>query len=121
LSLLFSRLEGQESNQQLIAAIREHGASLHRVLQDVHTCLGSTLYPFDHAKGSITLAEYLLPGVPPEDELGALYEAAEQFLDRLPSLYARVAGRLAIFAEQVEQLLGLPPLEPAAGDSGAQD
>jgi hypothetical protein len=31
-----------------------------------------------------------------------------------------VAGRLATFAEQVEQLLGLPPWEPPGGDSGTK-
>lgn len=52
--------------------------------------------------------------MPAERDLGGLYEAVEQLLERMPELYSRVASRLAVFAEGVEKALGLAPLEAAS-------
>ena len=121
LSLLFSRLQGNESNQQLIEAIQERIASLSQLLFEIQQQIGTARYPFDHAKGPLSLLEYLLPALPPQDDVGALYDAADQFLDRLPSLYVRVAGQLTTFAERVEAVLGLPPLgQPKAAPGATQ-
>ena len=72
-------------------------------------------YPFDHADAAMTVSRFLMPDGPPvKGDIGGQYEAAEQFVDRMGALYPRVAGHLAVMAERVEQVLGLPPLEANA-------
>ena len=73
--------------------------------------LGSRLYPFAHGSGSITIREHLLPRIPMEDDLGSHMDAASDVLERAHTLYLAVLGRLAAVAEQLEQSLGLEPLE----------
>jgi hypothetical protein len=114
LGLLFSHFQGNENNDSLRYAIIEAANELRDALNYVHSSVGKTPYPFEHAHGEITISHYLIPNVPPDDDLGTLYDAAEQLLERMADLYSRIASRLAVFAERVEQVLGLPPLEPPA-------
>ena len=56
------------------------------------------------------MAEYSLEEMPDRENPIHIYEAAEQFGMAMSAFYPRLAGRLAIMAEKVETLLGLPPL-----------
>jgi len=114
LALLFNNLDGNENNESLTGVIIERARAIHVSLNHVHELVGDTPYPFDHAEGQISLGRYMLPHVPADRDVGALYEAADQLLERLPEVYSRVASRLAEFAERVEQVLGLAPLEVAS-------
>ncbi|MDZ7616250.1 MAG: hypothetical protein U1E05_04550, partial [Patescibacteria group bacterium] len=67
-----------------------------------------------HAKGPMSLREYMVPKSALPDDLGGLYEAAQGVLDRLPTLYVRVAGRLATIAMRVETVS--QPTQPASFD-----
>ncbi|MBC8872379.1 MAG: M48 family metalloprotease [Planctomycetes bacterium] len=115
LALLFHNLDGNENNESLTGVIIERAKALRESLAHVHEVVGDTPYPFDHAQGQISISDYMIPNIPAEQDVGALYETADHLLERLPDLYSRVAGRLAEFAERIEQVLGLAPLEGAAG------
>lgn len=108
---VFNNLGGNENNQSFTGVIIERAGALRESLNHVHEVVGNTPYPFDHAEGQVSLSQYMIPHVPAEGDLGALYETAEQLLERMPELYARIASRLAVFAERVEEVLGLAPLE----------
>jgi hypothetical protein len=69
------------------------------------------LYPFDHAQGEVTLGRFAIPSLPDSSAIGDLLQVGETALDRLVPLYARILGRLALAALEVERALGLPPLE----------
>jgi hypothetical protein len=68
-----------------------------------------TAYPFDHAKAGLNLAEFVIDGIPPADDLGAVFSKGEAVLDRAFGIYSRGMGCVAHLTERVEASLGLPP------------
>ncbi|HKM54301.1 MAG TPA: M48 family metallopeptidase [Isosphaeraceae bacterium] len=109
---VLKQYEGNEQNQRLNDAILRGGRELKDRLQELSTALqGGMLYPFDHAQGEVTLGRFAIPSVPDSSAIGDLLRVGETALDRLVPLYARILGRLALAAEEVERALGLPPLE----------
>jgi hypothetical protein len=103
-----------EVNPRLTNAILRGGKQLHERLQELGTALsGGMLYPFDHARGEVTLGQFAISAVPDEKSIGELLEAAETVLDRLVPLYSRILGRLALAVEEVEHAAGLPELDTA--------
>ncbi len=119
LGILLKNLEGNEEKQSLIEEIKSQMVRCWRQMGEIRQTLSQS-YPFDHAKGSITLAQYALETMPRNDELGPICDACSQLLDKLPSLYARVAARLAVIAEQVEDAVGFKRLAEPPVDQPSQ-
>lgn len=90
--------------------VLELWASLRRAAAGVRDRLGDAAYPYDHAHGPTSLAKYLFDHVP---EVGpAVGPAVANGGQRLVQLYFRVWSDLASLALEVEEILGLPTLEP---------
>lgn len=68
-------------------------------------------YPFEHARGNVTLADYLVKNVPPSNEPAQLAMMGMEALERMDGLVWRVLAQLAKTTEQVESALGLPARE----------
>ena len=112
-AMLVAVLEGNEENERLIEAIRESMRKVKQEINHLANTLAGEPYPFDHAKGAISIRDYAVSQVPhDDDDLGGIYDAAGEMLDKLPALHHRVACRIVALAEQVETALGLP-LMPA--------
>ena len=62
----------------------------------------SLSYPFQHAKGSISISQYLMPQVPATGDLEAIMLAGSTISDNLGYLLSRCLCRLAWLAESVE-------------------
>lgn len=119
---LFVQLRGHERDQDLIREIVRETKDVFERLAQLRQSLSMVMYPFDHAKGKMTMAEYALEEMPDRENPFHIYEAAEQFGMAMSAFYPRLAGRLAIMAERVETLLGLPPLpEPPEEDDDKED
>jgi Zn-dependent protease with chaperone function len=104
--------QGNEQNERLANAILRGGDVLRQRLVELASALGRSVhYPFDHAEGEVTLEHFALPSIPDAKAIAELLDAAQTVLDRLLPLYSRILGRLALAAEEVEQALGLAPLE----------
>lgn len=121
LGILVGVLEGNEQNESLFTTIRASMRVCSGQIRQLLEGLDRVNSPLDHAQGQITLAKHILKELPSEGDLGALCAANQSVLGGLPSLYGRMLGRLALVAEQVEQVLKMPPLpqpdknpEPAA-------
>jgi Zn-dependent protease with chaperone function len=110
LSALLGHLEGNESHQSLIGEIIDAMKRCQQQLADLRQMFTHEPYPFDHAKGEMTIARYLLEMPPPSDDLGAIASGTEQLLSNLALLYNRAVGRLSWIAERVEEDLALTPL-----------
>ena len=128
LAILLENLQGQEQNRALFEAIAKHMKTAMAALHEFHGTLSVVDFPLDHGRGQMSIGTYALPELPAPDDLGAIYGASEKLLDALPSLYVRLAARLALIAEQIESVLKLPPLpepkpklqeEPAAAGAAA--
>jgi hypothetical protein len=122
LAVLAGNIEGNEENPALGDAIRSHRKEvLGRVLRIRHA-LSAATYPFDHAKGRISIGEYALPEGVEDDNLGAIYEAGAGLLENLSGLLVRIASRMAAMGERVELVLGLEPLpEPPESEQKPDD
>jgi Zn-dependent protease with chaperone function len=70
---------------------------------EIRSHLRGTPLPFAHARGRISVGEYLHDPTPQETELGAACQQSETCLDHYFSLHLRILGRLVMIAEQVEQ------------------
>ena len=110
LSGLLGNVEGNEKSQDLYRAIMTAAGRVHQQLQELSWRLTGVAYPFEHAQGRVTLADFALPQLPDRDAIGDVYQAAGDVLEKLVSLYYRLMGRLVLAAEQVELALGMPPL-----------
>lgn len=111
LSVLYNYVKEQENSAALIQQITQEGKSLALHLSELKQAFQPLAYPFDHARGPISVGDFVLEAVPPEDAFGDLYQAAADVLDSLGTLASRGLGRISQIAETVESTLGLPPLQ----------
>ena len=68
-------------------------------------CVSGVSYPFPHARGAITLDQFVQPDAPSREEREAVFNECLACLDRLYPLYEEVLGRLAQIAARVEETL----------------
>jgi Zn-dependent protease with chaperone function len=80
-------------------------------LKAVRSSLERTDYPYEHARGQMPLARYLMPDPPIAGDLGSIGACAASLLDVGPPLYRRLLGDLVRVAEAVEGACGLPPID----------
>ena len=105
----------------LLEHIEEHNARtlieqlIHRTgelrtnLWELRDPLEMLEYPFDHAEGYVTVANFVLKVVPTENEPQAVFECSADFMQDLMLMYYRCTGRLCEIAEQVEAAIKLEP------------
>lgn len=89
------------------------------LLNSIYNRFKRLLYPFEHSRVDITIAEFALARIPESNNPAELLGAAEALFDSLMALNHRVLGRLCLLAEQVETLLGfevLPEYQEADSD-----
>jgi Zn-dependent protease with chaperone function len=104
---LAAHLESNEHRQPLINALRGRMQQVTTHLTGLRQQWMAFEYPFDHAQGQMSLAQYLIPEAFSSDDLGSIHEAAQSVLERLPPLYVRLGGRLTGIAVQVETAIGI--------------
>ena len=83
----------------------------HEVLLGVRGLFDRQRYPFDHPKGELSVVADLLETPPPSDDIGAVFQAADNAVDNLNSLYVRCVDRLCLLDDDVETTLDLSPLK----------
>ena len=121
LGKLLSILSDHNENASLIQHIKQSMQELFDHVVHLRSSFEDLPYPFDHARPDISMADYLLKELPDSQNPVALYEAADTIGHALPSLQARVTGRLCQRAECVETFFGLnllddPPARAIGGD-----
>lgn len=84
------------------------------MLQDLRRILQEHRYPFEHADGKISLAQYVIPERPHLRDIGGLHEAVEECLENMERLYVRCLGELALIAEKVEAAVEMGVKKKAA-------
>ena len=112
-------LNQNSDNEKASSLLRKTAVDVVQVVRGMHTSLNHQTYPFDHAKGEISIAQYMLAELPDPEDLGSYFEAANAMSSTLLRLYSRTLGGLCLIAEQVETALGLPQL-PAPQDDPDQ-
>jgi hypothetical protein len=113
---LLSLLSESNDNPQLITQITDRMAEMKDHILHLRESFEGILYPFDHARADISVADYLLKAIPDGENPFELYEAADTIGNALPPMQARVTGRLCQIAEMVETHFGLVLLEDPEDD-----
>jgi hypothetical protein len=109
LAAILNRFQGHERDEKLLAALNRHIGLLADRLVRLRGQLVPGAYPFDHARGEMTLGAYLIPEMQ-RDDPGAVFNAAGALGHKWPILYGRCLSSLALVAETVEAACGLAPL-----------
>lgn len=115
---LLGHLNGNERSESLVREILDYSNRVRKQLADLKQQFERVEYPFDHAEGKMSIGQYLLRIVPPQEEVGSVFEAGDQCLNKLVELLARAISRLCVIAEAVETTQGYQPL-PVPKKSGA--
>ena len=110
LTILARQIEGNEQNKRLISQLHTTMEMTHDLLGKIQLDLAQIAYPFEHAKANITIGMFLLGHIPEKDNLRGLLDTSYSALDRQQRLAARLAARIVHTVEQIETLVGLPPL-----------
>jgi hypothetical protein len=107
---LLGHLDGNEQCESLIREVLDYAGRVREQMAAIRSLFDRLDYPFDHASGQISVSRFLLKMIPPAEEVGAIYHAADDLLTGLMMLNARCLGRLCVMAEAVESSLGYQPL-----------
>lgn len=114
LGALFDALQSGSRPEEVSLIIRD---LMDRMLPRAKTMRGSlerSYYPFEHAKGRVTLSQYVMPEVPVTDDLASIYNSIGQAMETAPTLYVRLLGEIVHTVERTEIACGLSSLAAAA-------
>lgn len=104
-------MDGSQPSHQFVETLTGCVKSCHGKYASVRGALSHTRYPFPHAERDMTLGKFLAPAEAAIDDVSSTFQAIAEMMNRLVPLRHRVAAELCQIAEQVEQAVGLPPLE----------
>jgi Zn-dependent protease with chaperone function len=107
---LLGHLDGNEQSEPLVREILDYSGRVREQMAAIRSLFDRIDYPFDHASGQVSVSRFLVKIVPPAEEIGSIYHAADDLLRGLMVLNARCLGRLCLIAESVEAALGYQPL-----------
>jgi hypothetical protein len=107
---LFDQLSRGPEAEKLAAQTLHNLARLHIETHQLEQRLTTAAYPFPHAGPSLSVSTFVVRGLPYADGTsGDTLLRNGQLLRRLQDLHARILGRLATLAEQIETAIdGLP-------------
>jgi hypothetical protein len=78
---------------------------LHVQTGELERRLEAVPYPFEHARGAVTMATYAFQDLPADDGMsGETHARAATVLRRMLALETRARGRLAVIAERLEKV-----------------
>lgn len=117
MQILTGQLQAHRDKASLVGMIKSHMIRLHNQLGDIFKRLVLVKYPFEHGQADISIADYLVPKLPTDDDLAALLESYSAMMDKVPALYLKLTSRLSKISEQVEAALGLPPMADITQDA----
>ena len=113
LSVMLGNAKGRETDADFVNRVKAEARRLQRLLASMGGEMNYTPFPFDYGGGEVSLGTYLVGGVPPAEDFGALLGACSAVMERSQRLYYRATGSLIVIAERVEEAMGLPKLESA--------
>jgi hypothetical protein len=122
LRVLAGRLQPHANARPLVDAVLWHSRKAAGLLREIYQQLSRVAYPYaEQGSGPLSLSAYMIPAMPPPEQVGRVGAAADSAADAYRSLYRRLMAGLASRAEAVESELGLPPMETSvSGRAGAR-
>jgi Zn-dependent protease with chaperone function len=104
--LLLARNRDNHSDPaEVDATVSALGAELQSLISGIQGRLKQFDYPFPHARGRLTVAEYARFEKPAENDLLRVYQDGHSHVDRLLALHYRLVGRILAYADAGEATL----------------
>lgn len=110
LSSLLDHREGREADSSVAGAVQRQMEKLYPLIVHLRHELDQVPYPFEHARGKLSIGKYAIVDLPGQGDLAMIYGASQRVLGCLPPLYGRIVGSLAMICERVESAVGLEVL-----------
>ncbi len=105
---MLKQMEGKEDRELFQACLRKSSLQGAELLRELKPLMAKTPYPFEHADGDVSLAHYLIPELPPANDLQFVHSALTHVMLEGLRLTTRLVGELCVITETVETALGLP-------------
>jgi Zn-dependent protease with chaperone function len=115
LGMLLENVKGNENNKSFFDETMRVAGVVRQYMEKLRDALSATPYPFEHAGGTISVAEYAVRQIPEVSRVGEVFFFAGEMLDKLLTLYFRLMARIAVTAEAIEAAVGLPRLPDPPG------
>lgn len=104
--VLLARNRGNHSQPAGVdKAASELAAELQSLIDGIQERLKPFTYPFPHARGRLTVAEYARSEKPAENDWQRVYSDSNAHVDRLFALHYRLIGRILAHADAGERAL----------------
>jgi Zn-dependent protease with chaperone function len=111
-------LQNDQENKIKRYAFEESLGELHVLYMKIRDELEPVPYPFSHAEGEISCADYAAKGRPKLDEVGLLFDSVQGLLGHFGPLYVKTVSRLIEMAESAEDSAGLERLKDPVIEEG---
>lgn len=102
--------ENHQDND-LFQSINQTSQRIQGLFETISFQCANISFPFDHGKGKISLAAFLLPERPNGEDVIAVLGALDDMEENLERFMKQSLGRLGSLAEKVESAFGFKPLE----------
>ena len=112
LSALARILEDNEGSPGIAVALERICRQMMRKMAELKRALAESPYPFEHADGRVSVADYALKSLPVGSVSGRIHGSAGEMLEKLNVLRYRILGELIRVALEVEGALGFARLAP---------
>ncbi|MEZ6134824.1 MAG: hypothetical protein R3C53_07935 [Pirellulaceae bacterium] len=109
LGLILRLVGGQDVDQSIAQNINDRIGTLATEVRATSDRFQGVFFPFEHADGALTMAQYLVPKIPAPGDFGGSVQAVEKLLENYFYVYFRSIGTLALICSRVEEALGWPP------------
>ncbi|HYF54363.1 MAG TPA: M48 family metalloprotease [Salinarimonas sp.] len=110
LELLLASHQDSAENRSWQLRVQEYLQQCNRYLALIIEPLKPVPYPFEHAAGPMSVADYILPQMPHPFDLKGVFQSCERVVEATNLLYFRLLGQLVTAAQQVEEAVGLAKL-----------
>jgi hypothetical protein len=112
---LIEALQGGGCADDIVPILEDLMSKLLPQAKSMRSVLERVTYPYEHAKGRMSLAQFVMPDVPTKGDLASIFNGCGQVLETGPALYVRLLGEMVWLTDSVETACGLPTLTgPAA-------
>jgi hypothetical protein len=110
LSILITHFEKHRTNEMYIDEFTRFMRETLRLVTELRTTFSRVEYPFDHARGKLSITSLVAEDSPVDDDFGEIYNTADSMLAGLLDVYQRTVAKLGEVAEKVETTVGFQPL-----------
>ena len=110
ISMVIEKIQADPENRVNYQSLENSTKGAADVLREIKEKLQGVVYPFDHRKEDVDLAEYIVNGRITARDPQAVFELSEAVLQNAFSLVNRITIQLAVFGERIDQACGLDVL-----------